>query len=313
MGQAKKLLKESVKAAYSTVGDRVHLQSDGLPMGQNAAVNLSNLYMFMYELAFMEQLVDAYLLHQHNPAAASKQRRLDALRLLRQFLSTGRYIDDIFGADAPEIERLQNVSNTHLGFHGIYPNELQLECTARGHSVDFLDVTVKHAADSFHARTLSRHPAGYLVTELHDKRRGELYADVHFMRFPDINSLLTRSSKLGILNSQFHRYRRLITSYPNFVAEMALLLTFMVRARHYPEQQLIKRLNRCCHTTSGLFAQASNAAVFFAIKDTYERLSATVAATPGINLHKIPFSMAEQAFIAAFPPSSAHTLVMQAP
>jgi hypothetical protein len=58
---------------------------------------------------------------------------------------------------------------------------------------------------------------------LYNKRRGPAYANIKYSRFPDIDSDLRLQSKLGILSSQFHRYRRMITNLPNFVAETALL------------------------------------------------------------------------------------------
>jgi hypothetical protein len=57
--------------AYVLFGDRVFLQAIGIPMGSNCAVYVANMYLFTYELAFLQQLVTAVSLSPRPPHVAS--------------------------------------------------------------------------------------------------------------------------------------------------------------------------------------------------------------------------------------------------
>ena len=50
-------IKIAIDENYLTVGNGLFRQTCGIPMGMNAASFMSNLFMFMYELQFMEQFL----------------------------------------------------------------------------------------------------------------------------------------------------------------------------------------------------------------------------------------------------------------
>ena len=54
----KKWIKKAVENSFVLLGNGVLKQTKGVPMGMNPAPFLSELYLFMYELEFMEQLIN---------------------------------------------------------------------------------------------------------------------------------------------------------------------------------------------------------------------------------------------------------------
>lgn len=66
----------------------------GIPMGGNAAVFIANIYLFMKELKFMRQLVEAILeIQGEHPTASDLIDKL--YDMLYSFQLTGRFIDDL--------------------------------------------------------------------------------------------------------------------------------------------------------------------------------------------------------------------------
>ena len=53
----KKWISKAVKNSFVVLGNGILQQTRGVPMGMNPAPYLSELYLFMYELEFMEQLI----------------------------------------------------------------------------------------------------------------------------------------------------------------------------------------------------------------------------------------------------------------
>ena len=279
------LLTFCIKNTKIVIGDKVFLQQIGIPMGANYGVVLANLYLFAYELAFLTQLTD-YL---HRPTgepvhlrAAAKAKEEYAEILIQELSCLKRYIDDIFGVDSPTIFKLGTSVDQKpecFGFHGHYPPSLQLELTGQGPSVDFLDVTISCSClTAWDSTTGTERPANYLVTKLFDKRRTPAYASLRISRYPDISSDLIASSKFGIFTSQFKRYNRIITDFPNFVVEVALLLYFMTKVKQYPRAQILRRLRSCCHTQTHLYGQAHSEVIRNAILRTEARLASLAKA-----------------------------------
>ena len=156
---------------------------------------------------------------------------------------------------------------------------MALELTGQGPSVDFLDVTISCSClTAWDSTTGTERPANYLVTKLFDKRRTPAYASLRISRYPDISSDLIASSKFGIFTSQFKRYNRIITDFPNFVVEVALLLYFMTKVKQYPRAQILRRLRSCCHTQTHLYGQAHSEVIRNAILRTEARLASLAKA-----------------------------------
>ena len=55
----KRWIRLAVENGYVRMGTAIFLQIIGIPMGMHASPYLSNLYLFMYELDFMMQFIDA--------------------------------------------------------------------------------------------------------------------------------------------------------------------------------------------------------------------------------------------------------------
>ena len=82
---------------YVQFGDQLLRQVIGTPMGTNCASLLANFYSAMYELAFLENLANLST-DTMNPLAKQTQ----AKHILKSFLMTDRYIDDLLSIHNPQ-------------------------------------------------------------------------------------------------------------------------------------------------------------------------------------------------------------------
>jgi hypothetical protein len=181
-----------VDNTFISFASAIRRQAISLPMGTNCAVYVANLFLFTYELAFIESLL-------HDFTEINKQK-------LSALLRTGRFVDDLLSLNNSEFEALLLV---------IYPPAMLTVTQAdAGPSVDFLDMHI------FQDTTTPSKP---FVTSLYDKRRENKFRPLHLVRFPHIKSLISDSARYGIVTSQFHRFRRIITR-PHFIREMASFL-----------------------------------------------------------------------------------------
>ena len=78
-----------------------------------------------------------------------------------------------------------------------------------------------------------------IKTALFDKRRTDVFQGFIFNRFPHVTSALTDRAKLGIVVSQFHRFRRILTDYDKFVTEMSQVIFIMIH-RGYTKHSLMQ-------------------------------------------------------------------------
>ena len=211
----------------------------------------------------------------------------------------------LFGADTPTLFKLGTSTDRKrecFHFHGLYPPSLALELTGQGESVDFLDVTISCSyPNAWDSTSGTQRPTGYLITKLYDKRRTPAYANLRISRYPDISSDLISSSKFGIFTSQFKRYNRIITDFPNFVAEVALLIYFMTAVKCYPRKHIVRRLRHCCHRQISLYGQASGEFIRLTILHTEQRL-ASMAKARKLQPTEVKVEHAYEAFHHCRPP-----------
>ena len=120
-------------------------QRIGIPMGTNCAVYLANLYLFAYELDFVNRTVG-------NPAFH---------HIVHHFRWTKRYIDDLLAIDNPVSENyFYSNSFDASGLVGIDPSCLSLTSEQNSPSeVNFLDLII-----------FRRNGSGRLHTSIFDKR-----------------------------------------------------------------------------------------------------------------------------------------------
>ena len=212
----------------------------------------------------------------------------------------------LFGADTPTLFKLGTSTDRKrecFHFHGLYPPSLALELTGQGESVDFLDVTISCSwPTAWDSTARTERPTGYLTTKLFDKRRTPAYASIRISRDPDISSDLIASSKFGIFTSQFKRYNRIITDFPTFVVEVAVLIYFMTAVKCYPRRHIVRRLRHCCHSQIYLYGQASPEVIRLAILHTEQRL-ARMAKARQLQPSDVKAKHAYEAYHQCFPPT----------
>jgi hypothetical protein len=111
-------------------GQDVYRQCIGIPMGTNCAVYLANFYLFAFEFGFIKRLLKSNTL----PVV------LHSLSLVR------RFVDDLFVPDFPDFENFMYLIQDSFG-SGIYPKtSCRLNCTSKGFSCNFLDLTVRQSS-----------------------------------------------------------------------------------------------------------------------------------------------------------------------
>jgi hypothetical protein len=179
-------------------GQVVYRQYIGIPMGINCGVYSANFYLFTYEFDFINRLLKS------NTCPVV----LHGLSLVR------RLVDDLFFPDFPDFENFMYLNQDSFG-SGIYPKTFcELNCTSKGFSCNFLDLTV------------SESPQG-LSCDIFDKRFQPEYAGIEMIRMPHVHSNISMTVKLGVINSQFYRFLRLCSCKKFFLFQMVSLIGFL--------------------------------------------------------------------------------------
>ncbi len=240
-------LGQLVNNTFFTFGQKTFRQIKGIPMGTNCAVYLANYYLFSYEFDFLSQL-------RH-----IRDRQIVKC-ILWNFAFTVRYIDDLMTIGNSLIELLMYKNQNYQGVHGMYPEFLSLSMASEGPNAHFMDLTVCTSFD-----TTCELPFGALTTLLYDKRREPAYDHFTIVKFPFASSKLSYRCKYNILDSQFHRYRRIILDKKNFIIEMASLIKFLVQHRGYSLHFLTQRLHILLHDWKGMYAATDPEVLFSAI------------------------------------------------
>ena len=164
-------------------GGQVFQQTVGIPMGTNCAPLLADLFLYSYEAAFIQGLIQ------------KKQKTL-----ARCFNFSFRYIDDVLSL---------NNDKFRDSLHLIYPSELEIkETTDTTKSASYLDLC------------LSINSKGQLNTKLYDKRDDFNFPIVNF---PFLSSNIPASPAYGVYISQLIRYARACVNYQDFLDRARLL------------------------------------------------------------------------------------------
>jgi hypothetical protein len=79
-----------------------------------------------------------------------------------------------------------------------------------------------------------------LSCDIFDKRSQPEYAGIEMIRMPHVDSNISMTAKLGVINSQFYRFLRLCSCKKFFVFQMVSLIVFL-KAKGYPLKVLQKR------------------------------------------------------------------------
>ncbi len=79
-----------------------------------------------------------------------------------------------------------------------------------------------------------------LSCDIFDKRSQPEHAGIEMIRMPHVHSNISRTAKLGVINSQIYRFLRLFSCKKFFVFQMVSLIVFL-KAKGYPLKVLLKR------------------------------------------------------------------------
>jgi hypothetical protein len=196
-----------INNTYVTVGKQLYKQVVGIPMGTNAAVFLANYFLFTYEHAFIERLIED-----------------EDLQTLHDFLHTGRYLDDVLVMHNPSF---------HEHIHTLYPQDmLTLNLEQQGLDVHFLDVRIYRPR---------RNRVRY-STKVYDKRTDKKLRHLPHTKFPHIQSFIPSRFKYNIIISQTWRFARRCLSIKTFVYNVACLLRDL-SVKRYNLTRLIRLLS----------------------------------------------------------------------
>lgn len=172
---------------FIVFGGRVYKQVVGIPMGGNAAVFIANYFLLVAELRFMRRLAAA--IERHPPGQLAQQYTSveqllhpvgavhpgrAALFIARSFQYSSRFVDDLHTISNPLLAHLTYTNQVLGGIRGIYAPSLDLEVTAEGSAVPFLDIEILPA----HSNECCP-----LSTKLYDKRRRAEFRAVQIVRF----------------------------------------------------------------------------------------------------------------------------------
>ena len=119
----KRILKHLIVDSYFQVGNKLLVQSIGIPMGIDPAPFWANLYLYKYECAFVSELT-----HGH-------------IQRARKFHGCSRFIDDMCC--------LNDGSEFGKSYKDIYPESLILKCEHQGTHATFLDIDITIADGIF--------------------------------------------------------------------------------------------------------------------------------------------------------------------
>ena len=186
----KQWIRYLLKRLFVKVGDKIMLQTVGLPMGTSCSPFIANLVLFMYEFEyFTNQVAKIKPWHVEGTPRHSTLRKLS-------FCS--RYIDDLWN---PLVGREEFGSIVQK----IYPSWLQLGMECCGTSVNYLDMTIwcnnKTEWNS----------------KLYDKKIGMIAKGLKLNKFPHPESKLSSRCKYGVITSQLHRYNVACTTIKHFL------------------------------------------------------------------------------------------------
>ena len=194
--------------------DVVVRQRIRIPMGTNCAVFLANYYLFTFELEFIQKLVAA--------------NRFD---LISNFVLSKRYIDDCLSLNNPQFKRFALQPNDVLvedGITGIYPSSLTLNLEQSSWtSVHFLDVFMKKHKHTWY-------------TSIFDKREIPPLNKISNVKFPHMDSFLSKDSKYSVLTGQFHRFSRICQRRKDFIFRAKQLIAYLL-AKNYKKRTLFTK------------------------------------------------------------------------
>lgn len=169
-----------INNSYIVFHNSVYQQIIGVPMGTNCAPYLANLFLHMYEMEYLEKLID-----------------MGKIDIAKRLASTFRYQDDCIAIND------SNLFNEH--YRHIYPPEMSLECTNVSHAVcTFLDLRVSVYKGKF-------------IYKSFDKRKA---FDFKIVKYPNLYGNIPMSPAYGVFYSQLVRFTEINQSINSFISDI---------------------------------------------------------------------------------------------
>ena len=224
-----------LKNAHVTFGGEVFLQILGEPQGVSCGVQLANMYLFSYELNFLQRSGERW-----------GERMPKGLAMF--FVTARRFIDDIWSIilDGFDFEDVLYDARSEGGSDGFYPiklmgpnglelrEPLKLHTEGIGLSTTCLDMrtTIVPGAGG---RRGSR-----LQWGVYDKR-DDMICFAEERTFPHMESMLSESVKRAVLVGEIHRYDRRTSTREELVSRTVKMAVRMIR-HGYPRQWIWRGL-----------------------------------------------------------------------
>jgi hypothetical protein len=119
---------------------------------------------------------------------------------------------------------------------GVAKTSCELNCTSKSFSCNFLDLAVKQILKIYRVISLTN----------------VLYEGIEMIHMPHVHFNISITAKLGVINSQFHRFLRLCSCKEFFVSQM---VSFIVQLKNkgYPLKILLKRTRGLLNKENFLF------------------------------------------------------------
>lgn len=199
-------------------------------MGDPSAGHLANLYLFSYELEFMETLM--------------QQARY---KLAYRFLYVKRYIDDCGPFNNSAFRKYRYFDGNKTQGQGIYPRryltlneEHRTSHTANG--VRFLDLWIRACDRS----------KSFISNSIMAKQDNRQMMYSRTLSYPRPDTLLSVRSRHGIVYSEANRYQRGTMEWRAFCDLCADMLTRMI-GQGYSEPAIMKRMTTYCFCNLPLY------------------------------------------------------------
>ena len=191
-----KMLEFLVDNIFVVFAGKVFQQTVGIPMGTNCAPLHAEIFLYSYEMDFIQSLLSTGKKH-----------------LASRFNLTYRYIDDVLSINNPEFENY---------LCQMYPAELEIKDTTESTtSASYLDLLLSIGRD------------GQLHTSIYDKRDD---FNFHITNFPFLSSNIPSSPAYGVFISQLIRYAQACSSYECFILRARRLSSKLLKQGYLVER-----------------------------------------------------------------------------
>ena len=180
-----KMIAFLVDNIYVKFGGQLFRQMIGIPMGTNCALLLADLFLYSYEIEFLD-----------------KHIKEGKRKLARKFNLSCHYIDDLISFNNKKFKEF---------ISDIYPIKLTISETTKSTSIaSYLDLL------------FIRDKSNNITNKLYDKSDAFGF---HIVNFPFMSSNIPSASAYGVYASQLIRYAHCCSNYSDFLLRHRALVT----------------------------------------------------------------------------------------